>query len=172
MSTDKSVAYNWYSKAARNGHAGAKMIVAQKDYFSENGKLELTWLGASVSACTGYEISISALRLRYLWFQLNLLDFTFGDKFINKDSYSEPFLFYQPSFNVLVPVYENGAAYLGIGPSWDANSELDCQLKVEAGFRFNYGRCSSSDLFLRYDGTAFTIGASIQWSSRFMKNSK
>lgn len=172
VSIDKSAAYNWYSQAACNGHAGAKMIVAQKDYFSENGKLELTWFGTNVSAGTGYEISISALRLRYLWFQLNLLDFTLGDTFINKDSYSEPFLFYQPSFNILVPVYENGAAYLGIGPSWDANSELDCQLKVEAGFRFNYGRCSSSDLFLRYDGTAFTIGASIQWSSRFMKNSK
>ena len=101
-----------------------------------------------------------------------MLDFTFGDTFINKDMYSEPFIFYQPSFNAIIPVYENGAAYFGIGPSWDIYSETSCQLKVEAGFRFNYGRSSSSDVYLRYDGNAFTIGASFQWSSKFMKNSK
>lgn len=169
---NKSKSYNWYSQAANNGHTGAKMTVAQQDYFDENGKLELTWLGVNASVGTGYEIGASLLRLRYLWFQLNMLDFTFGDTFINKDMYSEPFIFYQPSFNAIIPVYENGAAYFGIGPSWDIYSETSCQLKVEAGFRFNYGRSSSSDVYLRYDGTAFTIGASIQWSSKFIKNSK
>lgn len=163
-----STAYKWYNQAAKNGHSAAKVRVTQKDYFDIWGEWEVTWFGVNGSLGTGYEVGFSALRVRYLWFQLNLLDFKLSDRFSNikEFGYSEPYIFYQPSLNVLFPVYDSGAVYLGMGPSWDIYmQEFDCKLKVEAGFRFNYGNSASSDVFLRYDGYTFSVGGSIQWSS-------
>lgn len=165
-----STAYKWYNQAAKNGHSAAKVRVTQKDYFDIWGNWELTWFGVNGSLGTGYELGISAMRVRYMWFQLNLLDFKLSDRFSNIKEYgsTEPYIFYQPSLNVLFPVYDSGAVYLGMGPSWDIYmQEFDCKLKVEAGFRFNYGNSASSDVFLRYDGYTFSIGGSIQWSTFF-----
>ena len=162
-----STAYKWYNQAAKNGHSAAKVRVTQKDYFDIWGEWEVTWFGVNGSLGAGYEVGISAMRVRYLWFQLNLLDFKLSDTFSNiKDGATEPYIFYQPTLNVLFPVYDSGAVYLGMGPSWDIYmQEFDCKLKVEAGFRFNYGNSASSDVFLRYDGYTFSVGGSIQWSS-------
>lgn len=163
-----STAYKWYNQAARNGHSGANVRVTQRDYFDIWGEWEVTWFGLNGSLGTGYELGISAMRVRYFWFQLNLLDFKLSDTFSNIKEFgaTEPYIFYQPSLNVLFPVYDSGAVYLGMGPSWDIYmQEFDCKLKVEAGFRFNYGNSASSDVFLRYDGFTFSVGGSIQWSS-------
>ena len=168
--TDKEEAYHWYAAAANRGNSAAKVRLTQQDYFSIWGNWEITWFGVNGSLGTGYELGASAFRVRYLWFQLNLLEFAMSERFsaMEDNGYTEPYIFYQPTLNIIFPVYDSGAVYLGMGPSWDfLYHDLGLQLKAEAGFRFNYGDNTSSDVFFRYDGYTISVGASIQWSTDF-----
>ena len=127
-------------------------------YCADQGSFEVTWFGTNFSIGTGFEYSISALRLRWGWFQLNPLDFSIGVDFLEMMGTSLIYS-YQPSLNFVIPASENEAVYIGAGPvvgnyMW---------FKAEAGYRLHWGEYASSDIFVRYDGT-ITIGVSIQCS--------
>jgi len=128
-------------------------------YCADQGSFEVTWFGTNFSIGTGFEYSISALRLRWGWIQLNPIELSIGVDFLEMMGTSLIYS-YQPSLNFVIPASENEAVYIGAGPvvgnyMW---------FKAEAGYRFHWGENASSDIFFRYDGTV-TIGVSIQCSS-------
>jgi hypothetical protein len=128
-------------------------------YCANHGSFEVTWFGTNFSIGTGFEYSISALRLRWGWIQLNPIELSIGVDFLEMMGTSLIYS-YQPSLNFVIPASENEAVYIGAGPvvgnyMW---------FKAEAGYRFHWGENASSDIFFRYDGTV-TIGVSIQCSS-------
>jgi len=127
-------------------------------YCNNQGTFEITWGGINTSICTGYEFSLSAMRLRWGWFQLQPCELMIGYNFITE--YEN--IAYQPTINFIIPTSGYDAIYFGIGPSIG----YDIWFKAEAGYRLHWGDSASSDIFMRYDGM-FTLGISIQWSSYF-----
>lgn len=128
-------------------------------YCANHGSFEVTWFGTNFSIGTGFEYSISALRLRWGWIQLNPLDLSIGADFLEMMGTSLIYS-YQPSLNFVIPTNDHEAVYIGAGPV--VGNYL--WFKAEAGYRFHWGENASSDIFFRYDGTV-TIGVSIQCSS-------
>lgn len=128
-------------------------------YCADQGSFEVTWFGTNFSIGTGFEYSISALRLRWGWIQLNPIELSIGVDFLEMMGTSLIYS-YQPSLNFVIPASENEAVYIGAGPV--VGNYL--WFKAEAGYRFHWGENASSDIFFRYDGTV-TIGVSIQCSS-------
>lgn len=128
-------------------------------YCADQGSFEVTWFGTNFSIGTGFEYSISALRLRWGWIQLNPLELSIGVDFLEMFGTSLIYS-YQPSLNFVIPASENEAVYIGAGPV--VGNYL--WFKAEAGYRLHWGENASSDIFVRYDGTV-TIGVSIQCSS-------
>lgn len=128
-------------------------------YCNSQGKFEVTWGGFNTSICTGFEFSMSALRLRFGWFQIQPIELMLGYDFLT--GYEN--IAYQPTANFIIPTSSYDAIYFGAGPSIGI---YDLWFKVEAGYRLHWGDWASSDFFMRYDGM-FTIGASIQWSSYY-----
>lgn len=128
-------------------------------YCNNQGAFEITWGGINTSICTGYEFSLSAMRLRWGWFQIQPLELMIGYDFITEWEN----IAYQPTINFVIPVSSWEAIYFGAGPSIGTYATW---FKTEAGYRFHWGDSASSDVFLRYDGM-FTIGMSIQWSSYY-----
>ncbi len=132
---------------------------AYKKYCVNNGSFEVTWFGTNFSIGTGFEYSISALRLRWGWIQVNPLDLSIGVDFLELMGTSLIYS-YQPSINFVIPASENEAIYVGAG----AVVGNYIWFKAEAGYRLHWGKNASSDIFVRYDGTV-TFGISIQCSS-------
>ena len=128
-------------------------------YCADQGSFEVTWFGTNFSIGTGFEYSISALRLRWGWIQLNPIELSIGVDFLEMMGTSLIYS-YQPSLNFVIPASENEAVSIGTGPV--VGNYL--WFKAEAGYRFHWGENASSDIFFRYDGTV-TIGVSIQCSS-------
>ena len=128
-------------------------------YCADQGSFEVTWFGTNFSIGTGFEYSISALRLRWGWIQLNPIELSIGVDFLEMMGTSLIYS-YQPSLNFVIPASDNEAVYIGAGPV--VGNYL--WFKAEAGYRFHWGENASSDIFFRYDGTV-TIGVSIQCSS-------
>lgn len=128
-------------------------------YCADQGSFEVTWFGTNFSIGTGFEYSISALRLRWGWIQLNPIELSIGADFLEMMGTSLLYS-YQPSLNFVIPASENEAVYIGAGPV--VGNYL--WFKAEAGYRLHWGENASSDIFVRYDGTV-TIGVSIQCSS-------
>lgn len=127
-------------------------------YCNNQGAFEITWGGINTSICTGYEFSLSAMRLRWGWFQIQPLELMIGYDFIAECEN----IAYQPTLNFIIPTSGYDAIYFGVGPSIG----YDIWFKAEAGYRMHWGDSASSDIFMRYDGM-FTLGISIQWSSYF-----
>ena len=158
-STNYSSSYSSYNSSSSNKYASYSSYSTYDKYCYNQGDFEVTWYGMNTSICTGYEFSISALRLRWGWFQIQPLELMMGYNFITE---WENFA-YQPTINFIIPTSGWDAIYFGAGPSIGT---YDIWFKTEAGYRFHWGNSASSDVFLRYDGM-FTIGMSIQWSSYY-----
>lgn len=132
---------------------------AYDKYLYNQGNFEVTWFGVNTSICTGYEFSVSAMRLRWGWFQIQPLEVMIGYDFINEWEN----IAYQPTINFIIPTSAWDAIYFGVGPSIGT---YEMWFKTEAGYRFHWGDWASSDIFMRYDGI-FSLGISIQWSSYY-----
>ncbi len=145
-------------------------LTAYQKYIQNQDNIEITWLGFNTSLCTGYELGVSLLRLRFGWFQLKLYEMSLGYDFVS----GRDFVAYNPSVNFLIPTGYEGTFYFGAGPTintlmwdydwWDYDKWV--WFNAELGYRWHWGDWASSDFFMRYDGM-FTIGVSIQWSSYF-----
>ena len=154
-----SQSYTTSSTVSSYNTSATMYMSAYNRYCANQGSFEVTWFGTNFSMGTGFEYSISALRLRWGWFQLNPLELSVGFDFLEMKGTS--FIYsYQPSFNVVVPTSENKAVYIGAGPV--VGSYI--WFKAETGYRLHWGENVSSDFFIRYDGTV-TIGVSIQCST-------
>lgn len=138
-----------------------------RKYVNTNGLFEVTWFGMGAGIGTGAGFSMSAFRLRWGPVELRPMDISYNYDFIGND-----LLFsYQPTLDFLIPVSSTWTTYFGIGPSHMLSmlSQTGYDrwwFNVEAGAHYHWGRSASSDFYLRYDGI-FTIGATIQWSTRW-----
>ena len=139
-------------------------LTAYDKYTQNQGDFEITWFGMNTSIGTGYEFSYSLFRLRFGWFQLNLLEHTIGYDYTLSGNF---YYAYQPTINFIIPCGNYEAFYIGAGPSITTDDWYGyIWFKTELGYRSHWGDYASSDFFMRYDGT-FTVGLSIQWSSYF-----
>lgn len=158
-STNYSSSYSSYNSSSSNKYTSYSSYSTYDKYCYNQGDFEVTWFGANTSICTGFEFSLSAMRLRWGWFQVQPLELMIGYDFITEWEN----IAYQPTINFVIPVSSWEAIYFGAGPSIGTYATW---FKTEAGYRFHWGNSASSDVFLRYDGM-FTIGMSIQWSSYY-----
>ena len=130
-------------------------------YIQKNGVFEITWFGMRTGFGTGAALSMSLFTMRLGPIQFSPFETTATYNILSSGGDMD--IFYQPTIAALIPLGANNAIYAGIGPSY-ALINSDIWFKAEAGWRLHYGHCTSSDFFLRYDGT-FCVGVSIQWST-------
>lgn len=156
-----------------------------KEYYQAQKEFDMDWFGLNVSIGSNWSVGLSAFRLRYKWIQLCPAEIVVNEGFVSKELKN----FYQPTLNFVIPINAVGAFYLGGGPSIsfkmpksnasskeasiynsdntseESNSttedfKSEVWFKVEAGYRFHWGKYASSDFFFRYDG-GYTGGVSV-----------
>ena len=80
-STNYSSSNSSYNSSSSNRYASYSTY---DKYCYNQGDFEVTWIGANTSICTGFEFSLSAMRLRWGWFQVQPLELMIGYDFITE----------------------------------------------------------------------------------------
>jgi hypothetical protein len=102
------------TKKEKNPALSYKNRVLNK-FYEKQGDLGLTYLGLNASVGSGFSVGVSALRFRYKMVEICPGELVYSTSFIPalKDSINYS---YQPSLNLVIPVNEKGAVFLGVGP--------------------------------------------------------